>query len=196
MTRAALTMLALTAWLVVGLGSRAYLGGKAYLAKLTGSEAIADEIMTKALDQPEAHVLGMSPWTLLLTFAVAVSATLVLVVLWPCDLLLRRLGWARRRRVLVGAGLGAAVTGAVLSSVHPLLSLPSVPEGPRTALNYACEAAGYGWVNALAYGGAIAAGIALAWWGEGSRSARASGASQLHEAPEPAGAPLEAPPSS
>jgi hypothetical protein len=185
MTRAALAMLGLTAWLVVGLGSRAYLGGKAYLAKLTGSEAIADELMSKALDQPGALVLGMGPWTLLLTFGVAVSAALVLLVLWPCDRLLRRLGWARGRRVLVGAGLGAAVTGAALSSVHPLLSLPSVPEGPRTALNYACEAAGYGWVNAIVYGGALATGIALAWWGEGSPSARAPDASQSPELPEP-----------
>ena len=80
--------------------------------------------------------------------------------------------------------------------MHPLLSLPSVPEGPRTALDYACEAAGYGWVNAIAYAGAIAAGIALAWWGEGSPKARASSDSQSPEPPAPAGAPLESPPSS
>jgi hypothetical protein len=172
MTRAAIAMLGLTTWLAVGLGSRAYLGGKAYLAKLTGSEASADEIMTRLLDSPEALVLGMGPWTLLLAFGVIVSATLVLLVLWPCDLLLRRLGWARRRRVLVGAGLGAVVTGVALWSVHPLLSLPSVPEGPRTALNYACEAAGYGWVNVIAYVGAIAAGVAIAWWGERGSSER------------------------
>jgi len=165
MTRVAVVMLGLAAWLAAGLGARAYLGGKAYLAKLLGSEALADEAMARALAQPEALVLGMDPWTLLLSFAVTTSAALVLVVLWPWDVLLRRLKVSRARRALVGAGLAAAATGAALSSVHPLLSLPSVPEGPRTVLNYACEAAGYGWVNAIAYVGAIAAGGALAWLG-------------------------------
>src|SRR5690606_1404178 len=165
MTRVAVVMLGLAAWLAAGLGARAYPGGKAYLAKLLGSEALADEAMARALAQPEALVLGMDPWTLLLSFAVTTSAALVLVVLWPWDVLLRRLKVSRARRALVGAGLAAAATGAALSSVHPLLSLPSVPEGPRTVLNYACEAAGYGWVNAIAYVGAIAAGGALAWLG-------------------------------
>ena len=59
------------------------------------------------------------------------------------------------------AVVGAAVAGAVLSSIHPLLAMPSVPEGPRTVLNYACEAAGYGWVNGIAHGGAIALGHPL-----------------------------------
>jgi hypothetical protein len=66
----------------------------------------------------------------------------------------------------------------VLWSVHPLLSLPSVPEGPRTVINYACEAAGYGWVNAIAYVGAIVAGGALAWLG-GEASSRAHASASM-----------------
>lgn len=163
MIRVALSMLGLAVWLAAGLGARAYWGGKAYLAKLLGSEALADEAMRRALAEADALVLGMDPWTLLLAFAVAVSAALVLGVLWPADWVLRRLGVARAGRALAGAGLAAVATAVALSSVHPLLSLPSVPEGPRTALNYACEAAGYGWVNAIAYVGAVVTGGVVAW---------------------------------
>ncbi|MCA9707457.1 MAG: hypothetical protein KDK70_16515 [Myxococcales bacterium] len=165
MTRAAVTMLGLTAWLAAMLGARAWWGGKAYLARILGSESLADEAWAEALARPETAVLGLDPWTLLLAVCLAVSAALVLVVLLPWDLLLRRIGVAWRVRVLAGGGLGAVAAGGVLVSIHPLLSRPSVPEGPRTVLNYACEAAGYGWVNAIAYLGAIGAGVALAWWG-------------------------------
>jgi hypothetical protein len=163
MMRVLLGVVGLTVWLAAGLGARAYWGGKAYLAELLGSEALADEAMAHALAQPEALVLGLNPWVLLLSLAVVVSASLVLVVLWPWDLLLRRLNVSRAGRTLAGIGLAAAATGAALSSVHPLLSLPSVPEGPRTVLNYACEAAGYGWVNGIAFVGAVVTGGVLAW---------------------------------
>lgn len=190
LVRAVLTMAGLTAWLAVGLGSRAYFGGKAYLAELLGSATLADDALRHALEQPEALLLGMSPYTLLLSFSLVVSAALVLVVLSPCDWLLRRKGWARGRRALVGVTLAAAATGAALSSVHPLLSLPSVPEGPRTVLNYACEAAGYGWVNAIAYAGAIVTAVALAWLGGEGAAAHAiepvEPAAPEPAAPEPA----------
>lgn len=163
MMRVAVGVVGLAAWLAVGLGARAYWGGKAYLAKLLGSQALADEAMTRMLEHPEALVLGLDPWTLLLSFAVVVSAGLVLGVLWPLDLLLRRLRVSRALRTVAGIGVAGGATGAALSSVHPLLSLPSVPEGPRTVLNYACEAAGYDWVNAIAFVGALATGGALAW---------------------------------
>lgn len=183
MTRAAATLLALSVWLSTMLGLRAWLGGKAYLARILGSEARADEAFARVLAQPEAQLAGMDPWTLLVAFSVAVSAVLVLLVLLPWDWLLRRLGVGWSRRVLAGAALGAVAAGAVLSSIHPLLSRPSVPEGPRTVLNFACEAAGYGWVNAIAYIGAVGAGIALAWWG---RPAAAAPASEPGDEEEPA----------
>ena len=99
----------------------------------------------------------------------AFGLSLVLGVLLPWDLLLTRLRVSPRARMLAGAGAAAVATGVALRSVHPLLSLPSVPEGPRTVLNYACEAAGYGWVNVIAYLGAVVAGLAFAWLGARAR---------------------------
>lgn len=165
MTRVAVTLLGLTAWLAGALGLRAWLGAKTYVGYVVGPQVQADAMLAKALEQPELLLLGMDPWTLLLAASAVVSAALVLVVLTPVDLLLRRLRVDWRARVAVGAALGAVAAGSVLLSIHPLLSRPTVPEGPRTVLNFACEAAGYGWVNAIAYLGAIGAGVGLAAWG-------------------------------
>ncbi|MCA9654473.1 MAG: hypothetical protein H6712_33060 [Myxococcales bacterium] len=170
MIRIALCIMGLATWLVLGLGLRAWIGGKAYLRALLGSEALADEALARAVDRSEAAVLlGMDPWSLLLSLSVLVAAALVLGVLLPWDLLLTRLRVSPRARMLAGAGAAAVATGVALRSVHPLLSLPSVPEGPRTVLNYACEAAGYGWVNVIAYLGAVVAGLAFAWLGARAR---------------------------
>ncbi len=164
MIRIAVTMLGLSAWLGLTLGLRAYFGGREYLAKILGSDALADEALTALLDRPEAQLLGMDPWTVLLAMGVMVSAGLVLVVLAPVDLLLRVRGTSTIVRAVVGAGLAIVATGVVLGSIHPLLSMPTVPEGPRTVINYACEAIGYGWVNTIAYVGAIGAGVGLMAW--------------------------------
>ncbi len=170
MTRAAITMLGLATWLTGALAGRAWFGGKAYLARLLGSEQLGDEAFATMLARPETQLAGMDPWTLLLATCVAMSAALVLVILMPWDLLLRRVGLARHWRALTAAGLGSSAAGAVLLSIHPLLSRPSVPEGPRTILNYACEAAGYDWVNAIVHLGAIAAGVAIALWPAASKA--------------------------
>lgn len=164
MTRAAITMLALATWLTGALAGRAWFGGKAYFSQLFGNEQRGAEAFATLLARPETQLAGMDPWTLLLASCVAASAALVLVILMPWDLLLRRVGLARHWRALTAAGLGSLAAGTVLLSIHPLLSRPSVPEGPRTILNFACEAAGYDWVNAIVHLGAIAAGIVIALW--------------------------------
>lgn len=171
MIRVAACVVGLSTWLSVALGLRAWLGGQEYLRALLGSEALADEAMARVLSaMPEATLLmGMDPWLLLLAFSVVVSAALVLVVLWPWDLLMRRMGLGLRGRAAGAVGVAAATTGVILSSIHPVLAMPSVPEGPRTVLNFACEAAGYGWVNAIAYIGALATGLAFAWLGARSQ---------------------------
>ncbi|MEX1368111.1 MAG: hypothetical protein AB1Z98_33590 [Nannocystaceae bacterium] len=175
----AIGILGLAAWLSAGLGLRAWLGGKAYLRALLGSEALADEAFARAAAMPETSLLlGMDPWTLLLAFSVSVSAALVLVLLWPWDLLLSRLRVSVPLRMVAAAGVAAAATGMALWSVHPLLSRPDVPEGPRTVLNYACEAAGYGWVNAIAYVGAIATGLGFVWLGARSGAEASESASE------------------
>ena len=204
MTRAAVVLLGLTAWLAGGLGARAYWGARAYLTHILGDASLAEQMLSRALAEPEAQVAGLGPWALLLSCCVVVSAALVLVVLAPVDAGMRRAGVMRSVRVVVGAGLGAAATAAVLLSIHPLLSRPTVPEGPRTVLNYACEAAGYGWVNAIAYLGAIVAGIVLAAWPARPAPADTGGAAEASvtdssvaadsgsrgaEASAPAGAP-------
>ncbi len=165
MIRVPVALLGLAAWLAGALGLRAWWGGKAYLTQVVGSEELAERLIERMIEQTQSVLLDMGPWTLLLAFSVAISAALVLLVLWPADLLMARLAPGRRGRVLVGIGLGAGATAAALLSVHPLLSMPSVPEGPRTVLNYACEAAGYGWINAIAYIGGIGTGAAFAWMG-------------------------------
>lgn len=180
MIRVAVTLLGLATWLAAMLAARAWLGGKAYLAQIYGSEALADEVFAKALAMPELQLAGMDPWILLAAFSVVMSAVFVGVVLVPWEWLLRRLGVGWRWRVAAGGVLGALAAGAVLWSIHPLLSRPDVPEGPRTVLNFACEAAGYGWVNAIAYLGAIGAGVVLMGWGrrvEGSERTSAGQAS-------------------
>lgn len=161
MTRVALVGLGLALWLIAGLGLRVYFGGRAYLAQLLGPDAPADAMFSTLLATPHATVLGMNPWAMLVTVGVLAAAALMLL-LGPVE-------WAMRRRmgpvprVFVLTGVAAMATAVTLKSVHPILSRRSVPEGPRTALNYACEAAGYGWVNALAYGGAVLAAAALVW---------------------------------
>jgi len=187
--RLPIAMFGLAAWLVVGLGLRAWLGGKAYLVALFGSEVLAEQMLSRATDLPETTLLlGMDPWTLLLAFCTLVAAALVLLVLWPVDLLVVRFGGGVRVRMLVGAGLAAGATGAALLAIHPILALPSVPEGPRTVLNYACEAAGYGWINAIAYGGAIATGVAFAWLGTRARVEAAEASDEDGDDAEPAAA--------
>ncbi|MCH9687773.1 MAG: hypothetical protein K0V04_40460 [Deltaproteobacteria bacterium] len=165
MIRVLMAMAGLTAWLVGMLSMRAWIGGKAYATRLLGSEALADQILDQALTQTQSVLLDMSPWSLLLALSVAVSAALVLGLLWPADAIMARLSLGRTGRLAVGVVVGAIATAAVLRSIHPLLSLPTVPEGPRTVLNYACEAAGYGWINAIAYIGGIGTGAAFGWMG-------------------------------
>ncbi|MEM9457412.1 MAG: hypothetical protein AAGF11_24745 [Myxococcota bacterium] len=179
----AVTLLGLATWLATMLGVRAWLGGKAYLTHIYGSEAIADEVFAKALTVPELQLAGLDPWMLLAAFCVVVSAVFVVVVLVPWEWLLRRLGVDWRLRVVVGGVVGALAAGAVLWSIHPLLSLPDVPEGPRTVLNFACEAAGYGWVNAIVYLGAIAAGIVVMGWGRRVKGSERPNADPTSPAP-------------
>ena len=185
MIRLPIAIFGLAAWLSVGLGVRAWLGAHDYLQRLLGSEVLADQAIEHAMKEADtSDLLGMDPFTLLLAFSVSVAAVLVLVVLWPADLLLTRLRVSLRGRLLAAGALGAAVAGAILSSIHPVLAMPSVPEGPRTVLNYACEAAGYGWVNGIAHGGAIATGLVLVWLGRHA-STRAP-ASTAPDEPTPA----------
>ena len=72
---------------------------------------------------------------------------------------------ARLRRLALPVGVAALGTAGFLVSIHPILNLPRVPEGPRTLLNYAFEAAGYGLVNLLAYVGGFAAASFAAFAG-------------------------------
>ena len=191
MIRVLVSIVGLTVWLTAGLGLRAWFGGKAYLAMWFGSEARADLIFERALEQPMAQLLGLDPLPLLAATAFSVSAVLVLLLLWPVDALLGRLKMGRPVRMLAGAGVAIAATGAVLLSIHPLLSMPEVPEGPRTLLNYACEGAGYAWVNAIAHLGGIATGLGFALAARTPESAEASAETPASEA-EPAEAPGEA----
>ncbi len=200
MIRVLAAMLGLAAWLAVSLGLRAYHGGKAYAAQVLGSESLAEQAMTRMLQSGEAVLLGMDPWTLLGAASLVLSGVFVLGLLWPVELVLRRLRLAPGVRVALALGLAAGATAAVLLSIHPLLSMPQVPEGPRTVLNYACEAAGYGWINAIAYLGALvtAAAFVGAPRGAPAEAAVTSSGAAPHQGQAPvdeaegAGAPAEA----
>ncbi|MEM7159987.1 MAG: hypothetical protein AAF799_44525 [Myxococcota bacterium] len=194
MIRVLVAIVGLTAWLTTALGLRAWFGGKAYLAAWFGSEARADLLFERALEYPTADLLGLDPLPLLAVTAFSVSAVLVIVLLLPIDLLLRRLKVGVPVRMIVGALIGVGAAGAVLLSIHPLLSMPEVPEGPRTLLNYACEGAGYGWVNAIAHGGAILTGLGFAFAGRTpDASADAPSPSTDDDAEAAAEAPSESP---
>lgn len=186
-------------WLIVGYGSRLYFGSLAYLGKVLGAEAsqlAAQQLMTQTSRGFGLGVLGLATdlRALAVGLAVALSGVFVLLLLWPIEGIVRLVESRRASSepVLLGrivpsvlAAIGA--TAAILLSVHPLLNLRVVPEGPRMLLNYACEAAGYPWVNGIAYAGSLA--TALVFSGLQLRRRRAvwrSRAAEAGEAPEPA----------
>ena len=183
--RALFVALALAlAWLVA-VALRLWMGGQHYLEQLLGSRGEAERLFAALRREGlELPGLGLDVRLLLPLVCLGLSVALVGLVLAPADALLRRRVPSQARRRVVGAVLAAAVAGLALSAVHPLLSLRSVPEGPRTLLNYACEAAGYGWVNAIVYVGAIAAGLAVAGR---RREVATRDAAGEHAPPTPAG---------
>lgn len=86
-----------------------------------------------------------------LSFSLAIicSIFISLIILLPAHFALRRLAlWPR-------LGLwtlwGLTIIALILESIHPLLNLRSVPEGPRTTLNFVFESVGYAWVNGFVY---------------------------------------------
>ncbi len=159
-------------WLVLSYGIRLYVGGSHYLEKLLGADAAAlarERVLARSQGFDLLALDNVADLRLLMVAAVvALSGAFVLLILWPIEGLMRL---TERRSAMAGrllvwprivANLGSAVltTAAILLSIHPLLSLRVVPEGPRMLLNFACEAAGYMWVNVLAYAGALgAAGV-------------------------------------
>lgn len=173
MIRVGIAIAGLASWLIASLGLRAWFGGKAYLLALFGSERFADALFESALAHSfSVGGVDMRPIPLLMTVSIAVSVVLVAVLLWPIDSLLRHVRAPRVLRTMVAAGIAIGLTAAGLLSVHPLLAQRSVPEGPRTILNFACEAAGYDWINGIAYVGAIATAVAFVWFAPAARARR------------------------
>lgn len=178
MIRIAVIATALSVWLAVALGVKTYFGAVAYATSMMGSNTIAQQMLDRALAHPEAVTFGMDPWTMLAAGSVAAGYVLVLGVFVPFEAMLRKFKVARTARLVVLVALAVAATGAALLAVHPVLSMPTVPEGPRTMLNYACEAAGYGWVNAIAHGGAVAAAVAFVAMGPSAAAVTAASSGQ------------------
>lgn len=163
--RVPLTIVGLATWLFAGLGVRVWLGGQHYLYKMLGSQTLADGLFESALSHSfSVGEVSMRPVPLLATVALGGSIALT-VAMWPVDIGLRRLRVPWLARAVVAIGISVAGTASALLSIHPLLARRSVPEGPRTMLNYACEAAGYDWINGLVYSGVVAAAVALVWLG-------------------------------
>lgn len=159
-------------WLVVSYGIRLYVGGSHYLEKLLGADAAAlarERVLARSEGFDLLALDNVADLRLLMAAAVvAISGAFVLLILWPVEGLMRLI---ERRPALAGRVLvwprivanmcsAMLITAAILLSIHPLLNLRVVPEGPRMLLNFACEAAGYRWVSVLAYAGALgAAGV-------------------------------------
>ncbi len=174
-------------WLLVGYGLRLYVGSLAYLGKILGaaaSERAAERLMDQSSSGLELGVeLGMLGLAtdlraLVVGLAVSLAGIFVLLLLWPIEGVVRLVESRRASgepvllgRVVPSVAAAIGASAGILLSVHPLLNLRAVPEGPRMLLNYACEAAGYGWVNGIAYVGAIA--TALVFCGLQVRSRRA-----------------------
>lgn len=156
-------------WIFGTFGARIYLGGKRYLTQLFGDEAMADRAIERlGHDENTIELFGMhfGAWSLLATASAVLAMTLTLLVLLPTALGLHLAKVRDAKTKLAAHGLAAAfATALLLTSVHPVLNLKAVPEGPRTFMNYAFEAAGYGWTNALAYLGAVGIALGFAWLG-------------------------------
>ncbi|MEM6295738.1 MAG: hypothetical protein AAGA54_30985 [Myxococcota bacterium] len=174
----------------VGFGLRVTTGVPAYAESMLGPEAAVAIDWGAILTEPIP--VGEASWTVPSLVGVVFGAVLVafFVVMLVVRLLVESAGVRLRWAVLLG--VAAACTAAALLSIHPLLALPSVPEGPRMTLNYAFEAVGYGWVNALAYAGPLLGAAAVAWRttpkaSTSSTSADASAEPSVTDADEPAG---------
>ncbi len=158
--RAAMSFALAFAFIFVGFGGAAYYGGRDYLGRVLGDPGLADAGFERLLG---GHGDGVALFgfhahapQLLALAAALLAATLVVFVLLPVALALHFKSPPRRwQRELIHVGAAALATAALLLSVHPVLNLQSVPEGPRTFLNYAFESVGYGWVNFMAYLGAL-----------------------------------------
>jgi hypothetical protein len=183
--RFALALALAGAWYTVAFGVRAHFGARAYAARFVGSEALGDALVDR-LAERVTGALGVSPFALLLLVSLVV-ATVGAIVLALVDVGARRV-LPSPVRALVLAGVAIGLTASVLLSIHPLLARPDVPEGPRTWINFACEAMGYGYVNVVAYAGSLGAALVYAL---GPR--RRALASPVIEAPaRPAEAPTQA----
>ncbi len=146
---------------VVGFGIRVGVGLPAYAEAMLGPEAARTVDWGALLAEP--ILLGEASWTVPSLVTAACGAVLVAftLVMLLVGVLVRTRSARLRWVTLVGSA--AACTGSALLSIHPVLALPSVPEGPRMMLNYAFEAVGYGWVNVLAYAGPLLGAATIAW---------------------------------
>ncbi len=155
----------LALWLVFSYGVRLYIGGSYYLGKFLGADAAAlaeQRVFTRSQSYDLLALDNVDLRLLVIAAVVVISGVFVLLILWPLEglmhLIERRAGrvlvWPR---IAVNLCVAVLITAAILLSIHPLLNLRAVPEGPRMLLNFACEAAGYAWVNVLAYVGALGA---------------------------------------
>lgn len=155
----------------LGVGLRLYFGGLAYLGQVLGAEAselAAQQVMTQSSRGFGLGVVGLATdlRALAIGLAVVLSGAFILLLLWLIEGVVRLLESRRKSpepallgRIVPSVLAAIGATAAILLSVHPLLNLRAVPEGPRMLLNYACEAAGYPWVNGIAYAGAIATAL-------------------------------------
>jgi hypothetical protein len=155
--RFALAVLVVASWFSLAFGLRAYFGGRAYAARIVGSTELGNT-MFERFGEAATKALGISPLVLLALVSLA-AALVGASLLWLTAVSTRKLP---RGRTAISVAVATAMTGGVLTSIHPLLSLPGVPEGPRTWINFACEAMGYGWVNFIAYAGAFVAVLVFA----------------------------------
>ena len=156
---------ALIAAVVVGVTAALLYCAKAWigLGELARDFGLERDTMITGLS--EASITENGPLSLLAAASFGPALALALFVLVPAWLVVRRrhAGWPRWRHAATWGGLGALAAAVLLESIDPVLSLPSVPLGPRALLNHAFELVGYGFVNALAYvtaiGGALLFGL-------------------------------------
>lgn len=179
--RAFVAACAMFAGLAGGFGMRVAIGVPDYLHNLYGDRSMAEQLYTRLMANP-LPLLGpdlthYEPGIFLILVAGLFSLAFAFLLLAPVGFVMSRIGATRFwLRALVMCDLAIAVSAATLLSIHPILSLKQVPEGPRTALNYLFEAVGYDWVNALAYAAPLAAALlyALATSQRGTEAPKAS----------------------
>ena len=164
--RLALAWLSLASFFLVAYGLAFWLGARRYLDRIFGDPELAARALEELLDPSDgARPIGPVGLLVLTSLALATLATPLLELVAVLSRRLARRATTPRaiqiRRFVLPLLVALAGVAGLLVSLHPVLNLPQVPEGPRTMLNYAFEAAGYVVVNLLAYVGVLAAAVFL-----------------------------------